>query len=41
MSIVVMPKPMTSGRHGETAAKIGASRAIRYTPAFTIVAECR
>ena len=39
--IVNNPTPTTSGRHGPTAAKPGASRATRYTPAFTIAAECR
>ena len=41
ISIDAMPAVTTIGRHGGYAANAGENRATRYTPAFTIVAECR
>lgn len=39
--IVISATVNTTGRQNPTSAKGGANRATRYTPAFTIVAECR
>ena len=39
--IVISPTAMTVGRNHPTASTAGESRATRYTPAFTMVAECR
>jgi hypothetical protein len=39
--MVIRAMVSTVGRQNPTSAKGGANRATRYTPAFTIVAECR
>ena len=39
--IVTTPTVTTTGRHRSRSTNAGARRATRYTPALTIVAECR
>ncbi len=40
-SMVARPTPLTIQNHSGVPAKTGQSRAIRNSPAFTMVAECR